>query len=93
MSSPAFQVSARMRPQGTVDQAHSVGVGRVAAAGLVGGEEDLDSLQCGDANVLTDIGVIYPNCYTAWCLILGLDSSVIICLKNITEGGNRQNTV
>ena len=45
-------------------------VGRVAAAGLVWSEEDLGAFQRGDSNVLTNIGVIYPNCYTAWRLIL-----------------------
>jgi hypothetical protein len=51
-------------PQCSVDQAHRVRVGRVAAARLVGGEEDLCAFQRGNSNVLTDVGVIYPDCYT-----------------------------
>jgi hypothetical protein len=54
--------------QRAVDQSHRVRVGRVAAAGLVGGEEDFGAFQSSDPNVLADIGVICPNCYTAWRL-------------------------
>jgi hypothetical protein len=61
-------------PQRRVDQPHRVRVGRVAAAGLVGGEEDLCALERGDSNVLTDVGVIYPNCYTPWRLTWRVDS-------------------
>ena len=48
-------------------------VGRVAAAGLVGGEEDLGTAQGGDSYIFTEVGVIYPNCYTAWRLTFRAD--------------------
>ena len=47
-------------------------VERVAAAGLVGGEEDLGALERCDSYIFTNIGVIYPNCYTVWCSNTGI---------------------